>query len=43
MSAGGFNCPPFKTKLIEMANKACKTPFGHEVLYLGVGGSIPFM
>lgn len=40
---GGFSCPEFKEELVELAKKAALDVFNKNMLYLGVGGSIPFM
>lgn len=43
ITGGGFACPEFKPELVDLAQEAAKKVFDKNMLYLGVGGSIPFM
>ena len=42
-SAGGWNAPELAPWLEKSVDKASKTYFGKEAVYMGEGGSIPFM
>lgn len=39
----GFSCPTYKKETIEKVNACTNEIFKNNLLFLGVGGSIPFM
>lgn len=42
-TGSGWNAPAQKKWLVDSANKASQTYFGKDAMYMGEGGSIPFM
>ena len=42
-SASGWNAPPLADWLAEAVNSASQAHFGRDAMYMGEGGSIPFM
>lgn len=39
----GFKAPAYNKEFLKLASKNAKSVFEKEMLFLGVGGSIPFM
>ena len=42
-ATSGWNAPPFEPWLVESANRASRAYFGRPAVFMGEGGSIPFM
>ena len=40
---GGWNAPPFEDWLEAAMHRASRTHFGKDAMFMGTGGSIPFM
>jgi acetylornithine deacetylase/succinyl-diaminopimelate desuccinylase-like protein len=43
MSASGWDAPPLAPWLADAARRASQAVYGHDAMYLGCGGSIPFI